>query len=313
MKYINMFQDGDVITGVYLCKLRSSAVTKNGKSYDNLTLADKSGQISAKIWDPNSMGIGDFDANDFIELKGKVSIFNGAFQLHIDRAFKAREGSYDPKDYVPVSEYDTGEMTARLQDLIASVNAPYFRALLDSFFGDPAFMKEFAEHSAAKTVHHSFMGGLLQHTLSVAELCSFFASHYSILDRDLLITAAILHDIGKIKELSGFPLNDYTDEGQLLGHITIGAGMVAQNAALIENFPEKKKTELLHCILSHHGELEFGSPKLPSLMEAVALSFADNIDAKVEVFKNAIDSSIPEAGGWLGYNKFLNTNIRKTT
>lgn len=312
MKFINMFQDGDNITGIYLCKQRNSAVTKNGKNYDNLTLADKTGQISAKIWDPNSMGIGEFEVNDFIEIHGRVSIFNGMFQLHVDRAFRAREGSFDPRDYIPVSAFPVDEMLNRLKELIGKVSAPYFRSLLDLFFEDPSFVKQFVEHSAAKTVHHSFMGGLLQHTLSVTQTCDFFADHYPVLNRDLLLTAAILHDIGKTRELSSFPLNDYTDEGQLIGHITIGATMVMEKAAQVPGFPERKKNELVHCILAHHGELEYGSPKLPSLIEAFALSFADNIDAKIEVFTEAAESAALEPNGWLGFNKFLNNNIRKT-
>lgn len=312
MKFINTFIDGENITGIYLCKQRNTAVTKNGKEYENVTLADKTGTISAKIWDPGSMGIGDFDVNDYVEIKGKVSSFNDMLQLHIDRAFKAQEGAYDPSDYLPVSKYNIEEMWTALNSLISSVNAPYYNALLNSFFEDAEFAKTFKSHSAAKSVHHGFVGGLLQHTLSVATICDFYCGHYDIFDRDLLITAAILHDIGKTRELSSFPVNDYTDEGQLLGHIVIGTEMIMQKAQMINDFPKVKLDELLHCILSHHGELEFGSPKTPAIIEAVALAFADNTDAKIEVFSTALENTNMTSDGWLGFNKFIGTNIRKT-
>jgi 3'-5' exoribonuclease len=178
---------------------------------------------------------------------------------------------------------------------------------------DETFIKNFKKHSAAKSVHHGFSGGLLEHTLSVAELCSDLAAHYDYLDRDLLVTAALCHDIGKVEELSDFPQNIYTDEGQLLGHIVIGSWMVRDHIANIPDFPEAKKNELLHCILSHHGKLEYGSPKVPMLVEAEALQFADNIDAKMETFREAIESGTPDITGWMGYNRFLEANFRKTT
>ena len=167
-------------------------------------------------------------------------------------------------------------------------------------------------HSAAKTVHHGFVGGLLEHTLSVTKLCDYYASYYPQLNRDLLITAAIFHDIGKIKELSTFPENDYTDAGQLLGHIMIGAEMVGITMRSIKGFPPTLATELKHCILAHHGELEYGSPKKPALLEALALNFADNTDAKMETMIEALNAG-GENTGWLGFNRLLDTNIRKTT
>ena len=180
------------------------------------------------------------------------------------------------------------------------------------FVEDKEFLKSFQEHSAAKTVHHGFIGGLMEHTLSVTKLCDYMASAYPLLKRDLLITAALLHDVGKTKELSSFPLNDYTDEGQLLGHIIIGAQMIHDLAKEIPDFPEMLENQLVHCILAHHGELEYGSPKKPALLEALALNFADNTDAKMETMLEVLKSG-GENPGWLGYNRFLETNVRKTT
>ena len=179
------------------------------------------------------------------------------------------------------------------------------------FVEDKEFLKSFQEHSAAKTVHHGFIGGLMEHTLSVTKLCDYMASAYPLLKRDLLITAALLHDVGKTKELSSFPLNDYTDEGQLLGHIIIGAQMIHDLAKEIPDFPEMLENQLVHCILAHHGELEYGSPKKPALVEAVALNLADNTDARMETLTEifAADKGKKE---WLGYNRLFESNLRRT-
>ena len=204
-------------------------------------------------------------------------------------------------------------MYEELLAFIKSVKNPYLNRLLSSFFvDDAAFAKAFQFHSAAKTVHHGFVGGLLEHTLSVTKLCDYYTGYYKELNRDLLITAAIFHDIGKTKELSRFPENDYTDDGQLLGHIIIGTEMVSERMKEIEGFPASIAVELKHCILAHHGELEYGSPKKPALLEALALNFADNTDAKMETMIEALNAG-GENKGWLGFNRLLESNIRRTT
>ena len=180
-----------------------------------------------------------------------------------------------------------------------------------AFADDRAFLNVFAGHSAAKTVHHSFVGGLLEHTLSVTKLCDYQAKTYPAINRDLLITVAMLHDIGKTRELSDFPVNEYTDEGQLLGHILIGAEMVHDHIAKIPDFPEKLETEIKHCILAHHGEYEYGSPKKPAIIEALALNPADNMDAKLQTMTEILESG-PAGEEWLGFNRFFDSNIRRT-
>ena len=226
---------------------------------------------------------------------------------------KVQEGEYDPKDYLPVSDKDIDQMYEELKGLIASTKEVHLKKLLESFFVEDAdFEKRFKFHSAAKTVHHGFVGGLLEHSLSVAKHCDYFAGCYPMLNRDLLITAAIFHDIGKLEELSTFPENDYTDDGQLLGHIIIGTEMVGDRIRTIPDFPKGLASELKHCILAHHGELEFGSPKKPALPEALALSFADNIDAKMETVRE-IFNNVPENNQeWQGYNRLLESNIRRS-
>ena len=314
MKYIETLREGERINEIYLCKHKQSALTKNGKPYESVTLQDKTGILDAKLWDPGSQGIDDFDSLDYINVVGDITSFQGALQLNIKRVRVVQPGEYEPSDYLPTSEKDVDEMYAELTDYIAEMENPHLKKLLASFFVEDAdFEKRFKFHSAAKSVHHGFVGGLLEHTLGVTRLCAFFAQSYPILNKDLLVAAAMFHDIGKLSELSAFPENDYTDEGQLLGHIMIGAEMIGDRIKTMPDFPVKLANELKHCILAHHGELEFGSPKKPAIVEAVALSFADNLDAKMETMKEAF-SKVPEGNTqWLGFNRLFDSNIRKTS
>lgn len=313
MKYIESFREGERVSGIYLCKFRQSALTKAGKSYENLIFQDKTGTIDSKIWDPNSGGIEDFDAMDYVDIVADVTMFQGQPQLNVKRARKAREGEYNPADYLPVSSKDIEVMYKELLGFVAKVKDPYLSKLLKSLFvEDVEFAKAFKFSSAAKTVHHGFVGGLLEHTLSVTKLCEYYVNYYPMINADLLYTAAMCHDIGKVYELSPFPENDYTDEGQLLGHIMIGAEMVGDRIRDISGFPIKLGNELKHCILAHHGELEYGSPKKPALLEAVALNFADNTDAHLQTMIEALTAA-GENQGWLGYNRLFESNIRKTS
>lgn len=313
MKYIETLRDGEAVRGIYFVKQKSTAMTKNGKAYDNVILQDKTGTIDGKIWDPNSMGIMDFDAMDYVDIKADVTTFNGALQLNIKGTRKADEGEYNTADYLPCSTKDVNAMYKDLISLVNSVKNQYLSRLLNMFFvEDEEFINEFKKHSAAKTIHHSFIGGLLEHTLSVTKMCEYFAKAYPILNYDLVITAAMLHDIGKVYELSSFPKNDYTDSGQLLGHIVIGYEIVGEKIAKIEGFPEKLAREVKHCILAHHGELEYGSPKKPAIPEAFAINLADNADAKLETLTELLLGSKPSDGTeWYGFNRALDSNIRK--
>ena len=313
MKYIESFREGERISGIYLCKNRQSALTKTGKAYENVILQDKTGTADAKIWDPNSQGIDDFSNLDYVDIVADVTSFQGQMQLNIKRVRKAREGEYNPVDYLPVSSKDINEMYQELLGFVAKVKNPYLSQLLKSLFvEDKDFVKAFKFSSAAKTVHHGFVGGLLEHTLSVTKLCDYYINYYPMINGDLLYTAAMCHDIGKVYELSAFPANDYTDEGQLLGHIMIGAEIVGERIRQIPGFPVKLGNELKHCILAHHGELEYGSPKKPALLEAIALNFADNTDAHMQTMIEALKAA-GENQGWLGYNRLFESNIRKTS
>lgn len=311
MKYLKDYHDGDRVYDVYLCKHKQAAVTKNGKTYLNVILQDKSGTLDAKVWDPNSAGIEEFEPMDYIEVGGDVSSFQGALQISVKRVRVCREGEYNPADYLPVSKKDIEGMYQELLAMIQRTKNPYLKELLEAFFvKDTDFIKKFKNSSAAKSVHHGFVGGLLEHTLSVAKMCEFYCTQYPLLKRDLLITAALLHDMGKTREISPFPLNDYTDDGNLLGHIVMGVEMVGEKVRDIPGFPPVLAGEIKHCILAHHGEYEYGSPKKPAIMEAVALNFADNTDAKMETFTELLENT--DQTEWLGFNRLFDSNVRMT-
>ena len=312
MKYIKDYTDGDRVFDIYLCKHKISAVTKNGKPYDTVVLQDKTGTIDAKVWDPNNAGIAEFDSLDYIEVYGDITSFQGVLQVNVKRIRKCQEGEYAPADYLPVSRFDREEMYQELLSYINGVENTYLKQLLQEFFvKDQAFISAFKQSSAAKTVHHGFVGGLLQHTLGVTKLCDYYCNTYPLLKRDLLITAAICHDMGKTREISLFPENDYTDAGQFLGHIVIGVEMIGEKVRNIPGFPEVLANELKHCILAHHGEYEFGSPKKPAIMEAMALNLADNTDAKMETFTEILENS-KDNNGWLGFNRLFDSNLTGT-
>lgn len=312
MKYIKDLHEGETIRSIYLCKGKRSAETRNGKPYDNLILQDKTGTLDGKIWDPNSQGIADYDEKDFVEVVGEVITYNNNLQLNIKQLRLPSEEEYNPADYMPTSEKSVDGMYEELLGYVRGITNPYLRQAVEYYFvNDPEFIAVFKGHSAAKTVHHGFAGGLLEHTLSVVRLCDYFAGAYEIINHDLLIASAICHDIGKTKELSDFPDNDYTDEGQLIGHIVIGVEMLSDAIRTIPDFPVVLANEWKHCIIAHHGELEYGSPKKPALAEAVALNLADNADARMQTLKEIFKDK--KGTEWLGFNRLFDSNLRRTS
>lgn len=312
MKYIKDLREGMRTSDIYLCKQKQALKTKAGKNYFSLLLQDKTGIIDAKIWDLSN-GINHFEALDYIQVEGDVNCFQGALQMNVRRVRLADKGEYNPADYLPTTRYSIEDMYRKLVGYVNEIENPYLSALCKSFFvEDENFVKVFKRHSAAKSVHHGFVGGLLEHTLGVVKLCDFFCGRYPIINRDLLLSAAMFHDMGKVKELSTFPENDYTDEGQLLGHIVMGVEMLDEHIRKIDRFPAGLALELKHCILAHHGEYEFGSPKKPAMIEAAALNLADNADAKLETMTELLENGNPE-DEWLGYNRMFETNFKRTS
>ena len=311
MQFIADLKEGDQVVDHYLCVNKQVLKTRAGKTYYSLKLQDKTGIVDAKIWDLND-GINNFEQGDYIKIDALVITFQGGLQLNIRRLRVSSEGEYNPKDYIPCSEYDIDEMYNKLLSYIDNIKNPYLDQLAKAFFvEDKEFSKKFKEHSAAKSMHHNFLGGLLEHTLSILEICNFYADHYQEIDRDLLITAALFHDMGKLEELSSFPLIEYSDSGQLMGHILISIEWINKKIDAIDKFPKDLANLLKHCIIAHHGELEYGSPKKPQIIEALALHFADNTDAKLKAFTSILSSS-EEEGNWVGWQRIFESNIRRT-
>ncbi len=313
MRYIQDLRENDFIKNeIYLCKSKQILTGKSGKTYASLILQDKTGTIDGKIWDFGSE-IEQYDSMDFVHIDARVTSFQDSLQLNISKIYKGREGEYYPEDYFPVTNKNVEDMYREIKGYVAGIKDANLRTLTEAFFVNNAgFVKQFKSHSAAKSVHHSFVGGLLEHTLSVVKLCDYYTTSYPILNKDLLITAALFHDIGKLNELSDFPENDYTDDGQLLGHIFIGANVVSNEIKKMNKFPVKLANELIHCILAHHGELEYGSPKKPATAEAMALHFADNTDAKLQTLTEMFSAG-DQKSEWLGYQKLFESNIRRST
>ncbi len=309
MRFINELKNNDRVIEHFLCTQKQLMKTKTGKNYLSLTLRDKTGSISGKVWDIN-YEIQDFEQNDFVKVDALVNAYNDELQLNISKLRKSEDGEYDLKNYIPATKKNIDQLEADLQNFIGSVKNIYLHELLEKIFGDEKILKSFLSHSAGKSMHHSYVGGLVEHTISVAQICDFMASRTKFASRDILITSALLHDIGKLYELSKFPLNDYTDDGELLGHIIIGSDLISKKVEQIENFPNELRAQIIHCILSHHGEYEFGSPKLPRSIEAIILHFADNLDAKTKMFEEIVEADSSNSN-WTGYNKVLARRLLK--
>ena len=311
MRYINELREGQSVIEHYLCKSRQSLKSRAGKTYLSLKLQDKTGMVDAKVWEMTN-DIKAFEENEFIKIDATVVTYQNDIQLNVKRIRRSLEGEYDPADYIPCTEKNIEEMYQKLMSYIKTIQNPYIKKLLEEiFYHNDTVSKHLKTHSAAKSIHHSYMGGLLEHTLSVTEICDFVAPRYQFVNRDILIASAMLHDIGKIIELSEFPENDYTDEGQLLGHLMIGSELIKETASHIEGFPKQIENLLKHCMISHHGEYEYGSPKLPKTIEAFILHSANNLDAKTKVIEEMIQNNTNQ-GSWVGYQKMLQRNIRKS-
>ncbi len=311
MRYIEDFREDERVMEHYLCKTKQSLKSKSGKTYYSLTLQDKTGTINAKVWDLNN-DIRNFEQNDFIKIDGVVLSYQNELQLKVTRIRKSNEGEYEPNDYIPATSKDVESLYKTLCGYIDSINNKYIKGLMtEIFITDDFISKAVKTHSAAKTMHHGYLGGLIEHTVSVVETCDFLSNRYKFVNRDLLLASAMLHDIGKVYELSPFPTNDYTDVGQLLGHIVICVELITEKASKIEKFPKDLINLLKHSVISHHGSLEYGSPKLPSTMEAFILSHADELDAKVKMLEEHFEKNNTK-DVWTGYNKVLTRNLRKT-
>jgi 3'-5' exoribonuclease len=274
----------------------------------SLVLHDRSGEIEAKIWDNGEEWFRKLRDSDVVKVSGRTKIYNGNLELTVERVRIAREGEFELEDFLPSTERDSDDMLAGLSDVISAVKDPFLRKLLDSFF-EGQCLREFATAPAAKSIHHAYLGGLLEHTLEVVKLCETCLQIYPNLDRDILITGALLHDVGKIKEYDYRRSIEFSDEGRLIGHIVLGEQMILQKAAAIEGFPSDMLLKLRHMVLSHHGQYEWQSPKRPKTIEACVLHLADNFSGQVATFTASIKASANNGSAWTSYNKFLERSI----
>jgi 3'-5' exoribonuclease len=292
------FDEGTSFDGYFLVLAKQQRTTKNNKPYLNLILGDKTGQLEGRVWEPGDPRIAkDFDRGDIVKARGSASRFDDRIQMKIDQLRKATMGEADKSDMLPSTTYDVADLWRQLQGVVESLTNPDLKLLLSTMLADPAVAAGYREAPAARQLHHAWLGGLLEHVVSLLTLADRVAAHYPMLDRDLLIAGVILHDIGKVTELRWETGFEYTVEGTLLGHIQMGVALTEKTIDSLPEFPPKLKTLVLHMILSHHGKLEFGSPKLPMIPEALVLNFLDDLDAKMQAMAGEFDKSIREGKG----------------
>lgn len=309
--YVNELAPNQVITACFLVQSKDIRQKKTGDPYLSLILGDRTGELEAKMWDNVSEAIDIFERDDFVKVKGLLQVYQNRLQLTIHKMAKVQDHEIDFVDFFPASERNPEEMWAELQGIVQEIGNPHLRALLEAFLADEKLARAYRLAPAAKHVHHAFLGGLLEHVLSLCHLSKSVAAHYKNVDVDLLLAGAILHDIGKTAELSYERSFGYTSEGQLLGHIVIGLRMLNDKLALFPEFPPKLRVLLEHLVVSHHGELEFGSPKVPLFLEALLLHHLDNLDSKMECMRAVTARDRHVDGFWTGYSAPLERAVFK--
>jgi 3'-5' exoribonuclease len=303
--YLSELQPNQTVQGTFLVSYKDVRQKKSGEPYLSLTLTDRSGELDAKMWDNAAEALNTFERDDFVRVKGLLQIFQNRPQLTLHKIQPVPESEVDLADYLPASKRDRDEMFRELQGWIAGISDPHLKGLLEAMFADQEIAQAYRTAPAAKTVHHNWIGGLIEHVLSLCNLAKMSAAHYPHIDFDLLLTGVLLHDVGKIRELHYARSFGYTTEGQLLGHIQIGVQMVLDKLRLMPDFPPRLQELVVHMILSHHGELAFGSPKIPLFPEALLLHLLDNMDSKMECMRALIDRDQQVQGVWTGYNSAL--------
>ena len=308
---ISDLQPGQPVTGVFLVSAKEVRQKKSGDPYLSLTLTDKTGDIDAKMWDNVEGVLEAFDRNDFVRVTGLASLYNNRLQFTIHRLARMADDTVDQGDFFPASKRDRNEMLGELRGVIAAIANVHIRTLLEKLFEMPGVAEKFKTAPAAKSIHHAWLGGLIEHVLSLCTLCRAVAPNYPEVDVDLLLAGAILHDIGKIDELTYKRGFGYSDDGQMIGHIVQGLRLVDDAARQVPDFPPALKTLLDHMILSHHGSLEFGSPKTPMFAEAMLLHHLDNMDSKMESMRAAAAREPFAEGAWSSYVPSLERMVLK--
>jgi 3'-5' exoribonuclease len=315
-RFVQQLADGDTVEEVYLVTDKQLRANRNGNLYLQLELRDRTGAMSARMWNAGEHLFRSFEAGDFLLVKAKVQLFQGALQMILSHLERAEAEKVDMGDFLPHTEQDVSKLFERLRSILMRVANPHLRALVECFLMDDDFVRRFCQAPAGVRNHHAYIGGLLEHVVTLLDAADRVLPLYPDVDRDLLLLGIFLHDIGKVRELSYQKVFAYTDEGQLIGHLVIGVEMLNEKAAQVpdltgEPFPAELLLRLKHMILSHHGSYEFGSPKLPMTPEAIALHCLDNLDAKVHTFTRDVREDRNQASAWTPFNQSLQRRLFK--
>lgn len=302
--FIKDIRAGDLVDDIFVLSEKTMAQKRDGNNFLNITVSDKTGNIKGVIWDRVDDISAGIASGDFVQVQGTVSEYKGILQLVVKKMASIPADSVNPSDFLPATRRDIDKMFLRLLKITASMEAEHLKKLFEAFFNDTDFVRKFKNAPAAKKMHHAYIGGLLEHTLSMALLADRIVEHYSGVDRDLLLAGAILHDIGKIREFNYKYSIDYSDEGRLLSHIVIGIMMLDEKLEEVEDFPQDQAVLLRHMIVSHHGTREFGSPEPPKTIEAVLLNYIDEIDSKVNGIRDFMTTEDPNES-WTSYHRLL--------
>jgi len=301
--FVENVRERDVVETVFLVRDKTLAMAKNGKPYLTLKLMDRTGELEGRVWDNAESLSTQFAKDDFVQVRGKASLYLGKMQLVVQELVRLDDSHIDLADFLPVSKVPIPELQERLRQKVASIETAHFRKMMELFIDDQEFLAMYSSAPAAKSMHHVFLGGLLEHSLAVSDLVEDVCKRYPDLNRDLLLLGAFLHDVGKVSELSYSRSFDYTDEGKLLGHIMIGVEMIDARIRQIDNFPERDAVLLKHLLLSHHGQYEYGSPKRPKTLEAIVLNFLDDLDSKMNGVQSHIDKNSRHDSDWTTYHR----------
>ena len=310
-KLIQDLKSGDLLDQLFLLRNKALRAARNNSLYMTLELGDRSGKIEGRMWDANQELFDTFQPDDFVRVRGRVETYQGRLQLNVSSIEPRLESEADLADFLPTTTKDIGQMFDRLLEIAKTVKHPGLRQLLASFLKDDKIVAQIKRAPAAIQNHHAWIGGLLEHSLSVTELGLLTADRYPDLDRDLLVTGLILHDIGKVEEFSYDRSFAHTDSGELLGHLYIGARMIEDRAANITDLTPKTLQPLVHLILSHHGEYAYQSPKLPMTAEALTAHHLDNLDAKISAFRTAMLNDRDSESHWTEWNRMFERKLFK--
>lgn len=303
MQTISSFKEGDYVDETYLVVSKQVSIAKNGGMYLSVKLADKTGEVDGKMWDNAEEVASRFEKEDFVRIKGVAANYQGMMQVKMKALEKVDDAKVDLSNFLESSPRNIDEMVKQLSASAAAIGNAHLRQLMKAFLADADFMPAFRRVPAAKALHHNYIGGLLEHVVELVALVGDVARHFPGIDTDLLTVGAFLHDIGKVRELSVRKSIEYTTEGRLLGHISLGYEMVAEKIKAIPGFPDELTMLLKHIMLSHHGEYEFGSPKRPKIQEAIIINYLDDLAAKISNFRATLKRENVDAGEWSYYSK----------